>query len=309
MTSAPNLGTLLRRLRRERGLSQAQLAREAGVSQAVVSYYERGMNAPSPKVLERIEAALGLPQGELADAAGTPRWSGLAESSSHVEPPRGSFTDTLGMLPGPFALLDLPAGADGGDLAFAVDLRSHVYLVVVDGQGSGLAAAASGRLAAACAFGATMMPGGGVPAPEDVVEAVLRFGRAFGSLGAAGVCAVAFEHRSRTVRICRHNVPAPYLRSERLALWTGKPEGPGGAFVGERQFADDALLVVATDGVASMPTSTGQPLWKAPDLRTLLARAKKPERVVDALRKRAGALGEAARRDDMLAVVVTPWRS
>lgn len=309
MTTAPNLGTLLRRVRRDRGVSQAQLARDIGVSQAAVSYYERGMNAPSPQVLKRIEAVLGLPQGELADATGGPRWSDSSESSSHVEPPRGSFIDTLGMLPGPFALLDLPAQADGGDLAFAVDLRSHVYLVVVDGQGSGLAAAASGRLAAACAFGATMMPGGGVPAPEDVVEAVLRFGRAFGSSGAAGACAVAFERRSRTVRICRHNVPAPYLRSGRVALWTGKPEGPGGAFVGERRFVEDALLLVATDGVASLPTSTGRPLWKAPDLHKLLAKAEKPEQVADALRKRAGALGGAARRDDMLAVVVMPWRS
>lgn len=309
MATAPNLGTLLRRLRREKRISQAQLARDAGVSQAVVSYYERGMNAPSPQVAERIEAALGLARGELAGATGRPRSSGSADGTSNVEPPRGAFVGTLGMLPGPFALLDLPADADGGDLAFAVDLRSHVYLVVVDGQGSGLAAAASGRLAAACAFGATMMPGGGVPTPEDVVEAVLRFGRAFGSPGAAGICAVAFERRSRTMRMCRHNVPAPYLRSERLALWTGKPEGPGGAFVGERQVADDALLLVATDGVASMATSTGQPLWKAPDLRTLLAKATEPDQVADALRKRAGALGEAARRDDMLAVVVMPWRS
>ncbi|HET7475927.1 MAG TPA: helix-turn-helix transcriptional regulator [Dermatophilaceae bacterium] len=48
---------LIERARRARGLTQAQLARLAGTSQATLSAYERGLKSPSLKVASRILSA------------------------------------------------------------------------------------------------------------------------------------------------------------------------------------------------------------------------------------------------------------
>ena len=58
-------GEHLRRLRLSRGLSQAQLARLAGVSHSFVNMAERGTRRPREWMLERLARALGL------DEAGT----------------------------------------------------------------------------------------------------------------------------------------------------------------------------------------------------------------------------------------------
>lgn len=50
---------LLEQARRVRGLTQAQLAKLAGTSQATLSAYERGAKSPSLKVAQRIIAATG----------------------------------------------------------------------------------------------------------------------------------------------------------------------------------------------------------------------------------------------------------
>lgn len=53
-------GTLLREARRRAGLSQAELARRAGVTQSVVSAYENAARQPSVPTLARLVAAAGL---------------------------------------------------------------------------------------------------------------------------------------------------------------------------------------------------------------------------------------------------------
>ena len=53
-------GRLLRRARREAGLSQVELAERAAVSQSVVSAYESGSRQPSVPTLARLVAATGL---------------------------------------------------------------------------------------------------------------------------------------------------------------------------------------------------------------------------------------------------------
>lgn len=47
-------------LRRRRGLTQAELAVSAGISDSYVSLYESGRREPEPPVLERIAGALGV---------------------------------------------------------------------------------------------------------------------------------------------------------------------------------------------------------------------------------------------------------
>jgi transcriptional regulator with XRE-family HTH domain len=49
----------LRDARRRAGLTQAELARRAGTSQATISAYEHGRKAPSVETLDRLLAAAG----------------------------------------------------------------------------------------------------------------------------------------------------------------------------------------------------------------------------------------------------------
>jgi transcriptional regulator with XRE-family HTH domain len=53
------VGAKLRDLRRQLGLTQVELARRAGTSQAAISAYEAGAKTPSLATLERLAAAMG----------------------------------------------------------------------------------------------------------------------------------------------------------------------------------------------------------------------------------------------------------
>ncbi len=53
-------GDLIRQARRESGLSQAELARRAGMHRSVVNAYERHHRQPSVDALARIARAAGL---------------------------------------------------------------------------------------------------------------------------------------------------------------------------------------------------------------------------------------------------------
>lgn len=54
------LGERIKELREQRGLTQARLGREAGVSDAYIAQIEKGQRRPSDDVLRRVSAALGL---------------------------------------------------------------------------------------------------------------------------------------------------------------------------------------------------------------------------------------------------------
>ena len=58
-------GIRLKALRLERKLTQEQCAELAGISVDFLSLIERGINAPSFEVLEKVSAALRLPVREL----------------------------------------------------------------------------------------------------------------------------------------------------------------------------------------------------------------------------------------------------
>lgn len=53
-------GNLIRLARHDRGLSQRELARRAGTSQATISAYEAGRKSPNLDTLKRIIRAAGL---------------------------------------------------------------------------------------------------------------------------------------------------------------------------------------------------------------------------------------------------------
>ena len=61
------LGRNVRRLRRERGLSQEELAFEAASHRTYVSGIERGIRNPTLDVVERFAAALGVAPHQLLE--------------------------------------------------------------------------------------------------------------------------------------------------------------------------------------------------------------------------------------------------
>ena len=54
-------GKRLRDLRKQRGITQEQLAEEASISVDFLSLVERGINAPSFETLEKLACALNVP--------------------------------------------------------------------------------------------------------------------------------------------------------------------------------------------------------------------------------------------------------
>jgi transcriptional regulator with XRE-family HTH domain len=60
-----NLGTLLRRIRKEKKLTLKAVAEKAGVSEGFLSQVENSVKSPSLASLKNISAALGLDTGEL----------------------------------------------------------------------------------------------------------------------------------------------------------------------------------------------------------------------------------------------------
>jgi transcriptional regulator with XRE-family HTH domain len=56
----------LKRLREERGITQEQLAFEAGITASALSRIERGLNSPRWRTVSQIAQALGVQLAELA---------------------------------------------------------------------------------------------------------------------------------------------------------------------------------------------------------------------------------------------------
>jgi transcriptional regulator with XRE-family HTH domain len=67
-----SLGTLLRKARRERGLSQAELAVRCELSQAQISYFEVGQRSPTLDQFFRIAKALEVPIQKLIGGSNRP---------------------------------------------------------------------------------------------------------------------------------------------------------------------------------------------------------------------------------------------
>lgn len=61
------VGINVKKFRKERGLSQEQLAFECGLHRTYISGVERGIRNPTVLVLERIAAALEIPASRLLE--------------------------------------------------------------------------------------------------------------------------------------------------------------------------------------------------------------------------------------------------
>lgn len=60
-----NVGKRIKQIRQSKGLTQMELARNAGLAQSFVSTLERGHKSPTIRSLEKIAAALDVPPKEL----------------------------------------------------------------------------------------------------------------------------------------------------------------------------------------------------------------------------------------------------
>ena len=59
------IGEIIKELRTERGLSQAALAKEIGVSQKAVDYWEHGINEPKASYILALAEFFGVSSDEL----------------------------------------------------------------------------------------------------------------------------------------------------------------------------------------------------------------------------------------------------
>jgi transcriptional regulator with XRE-family HTH domain len=75
-----DIGRNIRKLRKDKGLSQAELARKTGVSQKVISAYERNYRLPSSTFIPVVAETLGTTPDALYDT-GEGKISGLKRSS------------------------------------------------------------------------------------------------------------------------------------------------------------------------------------------------------------------------------------
>lgn len=306
------LSELVRMIRRERGLSQSDLAGKVGVSQASMSYYERGQTTPADDIVSKLEDALDLPRGELIR-----RTKGAGErvpvaptisAVDSIDQYRRGMLEAFGRISQPHSLFDKPASETGGDLAFAVDLRSHLVFAMVDGMGSGAPGALSSMLAAAAMVGQLSLQQSGVVWPHEMIKAAELVGQVAG-LGdrPAETFVGLFDRRHRELSYCRTSFPIPYLRSrDKISRLRGSEDEFGFCWSGKVTLGPDALLLIATDGVAHLATKSRRTYWDTPELRTAVQNSRTPEDLVQQVRKRATtAYGGKEERDDMLALALS----
>ena len=125
-------GEILRGARKRVGLSQAELAKRAGVTQSVVSAYESGARQPSLPTLARLVEATGLAlEVDLSpDPVARHRAGPLARS---VDEHRGEILDILGRyrLGNPRLFGSVASGSErpGSDIDILVDVPAGTGLL------------------------------------------------------------------------------------------------------------------------------------------------------------------------------------
>jgi transcriptional regulator with XRE-family HTH domain len=65
MSISKILGENLRKLRRDRGFTQSELAEKAGVSATMITFYENGHKWPYPDTIKSLAKALKVPESDL----------------------------------------------------------------------------------------------------------------------------------------------------------------------------------------------------------------------------------------------------
>ncbi len=278
------LGPRLRRARRQAGLSQAELARRARVSQPLVSHYERSLGESGGEALGRIARVLGIdvtsiPVARRAVDATVER----AFDRDWLRHARDRLLASLGGSSLRIAHLDRPAiPSISGDLAFAVETRSHVLFAVVDGVGGGDQAAMSALMCASTLLG-IFRAGKGIVWPDELLTALSDVGDTLGTRRLTAAFVGLLEPRYADLTWASTGFPAPLLRNgERTGPLRG--ETPRTIESGRLKLAPNWLLLLGTDGVAHLPSRGKDVLWETRETRQLVASARTPKELVERLR-------------------------
>jgi len=299
------LGVLLRRARLARGFTQAELAALGNVTQGSISNYERGVAMPAEDTLNALAKAL--------DADG----DALHRARRHTPPQQRTETTPLATLRSRLVrtVVDLPNAAvwdhsgraTNGDLAFSHVAGRQVYIILVDGAGVGAEAAMSSVMLATFILG-VVRGTNGVCWPSEVLEQAERVPPALGGPGQAAVLVALFDGVQRSLHHARTpGMPAPFLRDVRAATSAlqGRASRLGRFREGEvRDIGPNAMLLLATDGVANSARAQGRPLWRSPDIRTWLTRARTADELIAHIGKRALTGRPQGGKDDMLVVAL-----
>jgi transcriptional regulator with XRE-family HTH domain len=112
----PDVGTTLRRLRRDRELSLEQLAQASGVSRAMLGQIELGQSTPTVTVVWKIAGALGVPFTALLGEPETTKQVLRAADAKWMRSRDGKYQSRALFIPGPQGLMEfyelkLQAGA------------------------------------------------------------------------------------------------------------------------------------------------------------------------------------------------------
>lgn len=119
-TARQHLGTMLHDRRLARGLAQAEVARQVGISPSALSQIERGVRGPSGDTLVRLWEVLGVPFGPTTDTAPyrIARRSGRKRRALQPGLTAELIIDDAPV--GQLWLLEIAAGASGDRAPFAV---------------------------------------------------------------------------------------------------------------------------------------------------------------------------------------------
>lgn len=207
---------------------------------------------------------------------------------------------SLEALPEICAFLDRPLTEVSGDLAFALDLRSHYLLAVLDGTGHGPGAGLDALMVASSIMGRCSFPRGLVW-PNEVLQGLQvwkELQETWGEMAVMFLALVDREHRE--MHYCRgvSYFPPPWLNTNgRVYQLNGVNEA--GAYCGRLSLGDQATLLVATDGIAHMSHVGDKTYWEARGKD--LALGTDPSKIVREIE--ADALG-CESRDDQLALAI-----
>lgn len=217
---------------------------------------------------------------------------------------RAKHLESLLALPETCAFLDRPLTEVSGDLAFALDLRSHYLLAVLDGTGHGPGAALDAIMVASSIMGRCSFPQG-VVWPNEILQGLQVWKELQETWGEMAVMFLALvDRKHREMHYCRgiSHFPPPWIfveGKEFPAQLHGVNEGEASS--GRLSLGDQATLLVATDGVAHMCHVGDQTYWETRGKE--LVRLADPAKIVREIE--ADALGCEKQGDDQLALAIS----
>lgn len=302
--SPPNplpLGLRLRRARLAAGLSQAELARRAQVSQPLVSHYERSLGEPQGQALTKLAAALKLKLSPESSEARAAIDHGGGSSRGWLDAARKRLLSTLEDTPLRIAVFDRPLAGAGGDLAFAVKTRSHLMVAVIDGMGSGEPATVGALVCAASLLGIAHATRG-IAWPDEILAAFDATAKDLGSPRLTATTLALLDLRHAELSWSASGAPAALLRNAG-DVGPLRGERAGALESGRVTLHPDWILLLATDGVAHLPSRSGDALWASPATRRLVRDARTPQELMSGLSAMLGRRGSDM-HDDALAIAM-----